>query len=570
MAIADQPKVFGLALAESLRRIRRGLLGGRHGIIRFTGPVPERLVLAPRDLHTADPTVAQDIYAGIFNFAGRRIESTGANPFQIRPPNEAWLRELNSFCWLRHLDVSGDAVSATNAQALVKDWIVQHRNLASDPAWEVETAARRLIAWLSHSILIVQNADLADYRRFLRSIGQHVRFLRKTAAQTTDGMPRLLARIALAYASCCVSGKKITQQTDWRHLDYELRRQILPDGGHISRNPGVLPDILALLLPLREALARLGHAPSHEFISAIDRAASGLRFFRMGDGSIARFNHVSVTAHDLVATVLRYDNSLGKCPGDAAYSRFQRLTAGNTLVLMDTGKPPKNEMSAQAHAGCLSFEMSCGEAPVIVNCGIPPIFNRKAILAGRSSAAHSTLVLNDSSSCQFNVESIFSRYLENRIINGPGKVPYERSEDNGTVSVKASHDGYLRRFGAIHERVLALSADGNSLMGIDRVSRPDGKSLIKAGKDAVAIRFHLHPSVSAARDVNGRSVHLACSRGENWLFECIDAEPVLEESVFFAVASGSRRTAQIVLYAQASKTPEIRWIFSRRNTDNGE
>ena len=40
-----------------------------------------------------------------------------------------------------------------------------------------------------------------------------------------------------------------------RRLVDELERQILPDGGHISRNPGALIELLLDLLPLRQAFA---------------------------------------------------------------------------------------------------------------------------------------------------------------------------------------------------------------------------------------------------------------------------------------------------------------------------
>ena len=35
-----------------------------------------------------------------------------------------------------------------------------------------------------------------------------------------------------------------------------MQRQILPDGGHISRNPGALVDLLSDLLPLADLSAR--------------------------------------------------------------------------------------------------------------------------------------------------------------------------------------------------------------------------------------------------------------------------------------------------------------------------
>ncbi|MGI9399707.1 MAG: heparinase II/III family protein [Rhizobiaceae bacterium] len=569
MALADSHKLMGFAIAESWRGLRRKLVGGRPGAVRISGPSPERLILAPPDLHTADPTVAQDIYSGVFNFTGRSVFARGSNPFTLDPPSEAWARELNSFTWLRHLGAAGDAVSATNAQFLARDWINAHRNPAGDPAWDVNITAQRLLSWLSHSVLIVRNAELDDYRRFLKSIGQHVRFLRSSASSAADGMPRLTVRIALAYASICVEGKKFSIRSAARDLDAELARQILPDGGHISRCPGVLPEILALLLPLRESMLRAGKEPSHESLSSIDRISAALRFFRLGDGSIARFNGTSATSNDLVATVLRYDQSMGEAPSSAAYSGFQRLVQDDTTIILEAGKAPRGDLSANMHAGCLSFEMGSAGAPIVMNCGIPPFYNIDAIRAGRSTAAHSTLILNDTSSCRFNIDSMLGRYFGERIISGPSRVPCERKETGNTVSVTASHDGYLARFGAIHERMLVLANDGRSFMGVDRVAATDGRMIKNANKQNVAIRFHLHPSVSASKHPDGRTILLSCARGQTWRFVCADATPDIEESVLFAVPGGSRRTSQIVLKMPATNAQEIRWLFERQENQPG-
>ena len=46
-----------------------------------------------------------------------------------------------------------------------------------------------------------------------------------------------------------------------KQLVAELERQILPDGGHISRNPGALIELLLDLLPLRQAFAARNIAP---------------------------------------------------------------------------------------------------------------------------------------------------------------------------------------------------------------------------------------------------------------------------------------------------------------------
>ena len=74
-----------------------------------------------------------------------------------------------------------------------------------------------------------------------------------------------------------------------KQLVAEIERQILPDGGHISRNPGALIELLLDLLPLRQAFAARNIAPPPQLNNAIDRMMPMLRFFRHGDGNFRAF-----------------------------------------------------------------------------------------------------------------------------------------------------------------------------------------------------------------------------------------------------------------------------------------
>ena len=76
----------------------------------------------------------------------------------------------------------------------------------------------------------------------------------------------------------------------------ELRTQILPDGGHVSRNPGALIELLADLLPLRQLFTARNLQPPQAINNAIDRMMPMLRFFRHGDGNFAQFNGMGPTA----------------------------------------------------------------------------------------------------------------------------------------------------------------------------------------------------------------------------------------------------------------------------------
>jgi len=48
--------------------------------------------------------------------------------------------------------------------------------------------------------LILQDADHAFYRAFLKSLTRQVRYLRRAMGETRDGYPRLLATVALTFA----------------------------------------------------------------------------------------------------------------------------------------------------------------------------------------------------------------------------------------------------------------------------------------------------------------------------------------------------------------------------------
>src|SRR6202020_1444092 len=139
-------------------------------------------------------------------------------------------------------------------------------------------------------------------------------------------------------------------------LKNEIERQILPDGGHVSRDPGAIIEILLELLPLRQAFSSRNIAPPQAVSNAIDRMMPMLRFFRHSEGTFAHFNGMGATPADLLSTLLAYDETRGTPFSNAPYSAYQRLEADGAVLIMDTGRAPPLEMSLEPHAGCVSVE----------------------------------------------------------------------------------------------------------------------------------------------------------------------------------------------------------------------
>lgn len=558
IALGDRVRIGTILAGHQFRSMLTGAYSRPFYRWRLSGGAPDRLTVAPHDLRTADPTIAEDFYSGRYALAGSVVDVGGDSPFTVPPPSPDWQRALHGFSWLRHMRAADTELTRLHSRALIADWIGEYGSW-DENAWPAEVTARRLISWLSHSPLVLRGADQAFYRRFMRSLARHTRYLARTAEDAPDGVPRLTCVIALCYAGLCMTGRQRLLRQSARWLDTELVRQVLPDGGHISRNPDAIVRLLLDLLPLRQTFAARDMPPSSALMSAIDRMMPMLRFFRHGDGALAHFNGMGPTYPDLLATLLAYDETRGAPVLNASYSGYQRLEAGNTLVIMDTGGPPPPLLSRDAHAGCLSFEMSFGLDRIIVNCGVTAYANAAWRTVSRSTAAHSTATLDDTSSCRFAAGPMVLRRLGPIVVAGPRNVTVER-RDEEVIGLAASHDGYRSDFGIIHERRMALAPDGERIDGEDVFSTVAANA---TANPAYAVRFHLHPSVRASRTRDHNRVILAPARGEPWEFYAGGADISVEESVYLGGLDGPRRTDQIVVHGRTRHSPRVTWRLQK-------
>ncbi|RUU65852.1 heparinase, partial [Mesorhizobium sp. M7A.T.Ca.TU.009.01.1.2] len=152
--------------------------------------------------------------------------------------------------------------------------------------------------------------------------------------------------------------------------------------------------------------------------------------------------------------------------------------------------------------------------------------------------------------------------LGSPLIGGPQHVQCKRTDQKGIQGFIARHDGYVPRFGFLHERELKLSSNGNVLAGRDRFQRPGNAAIRNNGRDFVTVRFHVHPDVNLLQDEHDRLV-LAADQADTWVFTAAEVVPEVEESIYFAGLGGPRRSRQIVLAFKASEIAEVHWQLTR-------
>jgi uncharacterized heparinase superfamily protein len=554
---------FGSAVATRGRRaLAIQLFSNPMWRATLGGPVPDRVLHSPRNLHRRSVRVGVQMLNGRWRLPGGVVECHGLTPFDVKPPNEAWAEALHGFSWLAHLEAAGSDAARELARETVAAWL---RTCSGyhPVGWRSHVLARRLVNWLSHARFLLTGADPVLRSHVLWALGRQARHLTRTAASAPEGAPRLSAAFGLTMSGLCLPDGDKRLAAGSYALCQELERQIFPDGAHGSRNPETLAEIYADLAALIGAYKARDIAPPAQIRRALDRMAPALRFFQHGDGKLALFNGGTEGAQGWIAHLLAEDDAQGAPLAHASNVGFHRMTGGAAVLIADAGIPASSAWASGAHAGTLSFEFSHGTDRLVVNCGAPVHREGEWRTATRATAAHSVVTVADASSSHIVAKGLAHAVIGAQLIPGPKSVQSRRVHDPAGQTLVMAHDGYAAAYGVKHQRSLFLSADGATVKGEDRLSalqRPQGAAPVP-----FTVRFHLHPSVKASLSADAMSVVMQTGSGEFWRLRAGGPHLALTESVYCGDGEEVRRTVQIVACAMVHSggTQAFQWELAR-------
>jgi len=512
--------------------------------LTLTTRVSTALFVSPPDPWPGNAEAGRAIVHGSFTLAGRTLRY----PAPLWEPLGAGRRfsaALNGFSWLRDLRAAGGDGPRRAARELVTLWL--DANETWNPlSWDPVVTGERLANWLGQYDFYAASADIDFRHRLLGHMARQARHLARVLPAGLGASDALTAIKGLVLAGVCLPAGEAWLARGLALLRRELPRQILADGGHVERSPARQMQVLRDLIDLRAALHAGEMAVPPDLQAAIEQMTPMLRLFQHGDGALALFNGSNESEGWLVDMVLQRADGRGRTILNAPDSGFQRLHAGRSLVIVDTGAPPPPGADRDAHAGTLSFEMSVGRERLIVNCGA---FTGDGPWrqAQRTTAAHSTLVLDDRNSSEI--------LRDGGLARRPRMVTCRRHEAEGDILLDLSHDGY-EALGALHHRQLYLSANGEDLRGEDRLEGP--------ATGDFALRFHLHPEVQASLSQSGETALLRLAKAGGWRLRARGAELRLEESIYLGQDSVLRRSQQIVLSGSCRPGQTvIKWALQR-------
>ena len=528
--------------------------------LRLRGRFPLQLLGVPDDPIPGDPMAGKALRAGHFLFRGLKLPTARMDFAALNVP-AAFTDYIHSFAWLRDLAAAGERPDiATIAEALQRRWLDAHDDVIAEPAWRPDIAGWRILYWMAYAPLLLSTDDHIHRSRALNGIARMARHLDRTADTVRPGVPQLVAWAGVVAAGLVLPGGEPRKAYGEAGLRRALLGCFYADGGTISRAPAQQADAIAVLSMLTRVYQLRRLEPPTWIGETLAVAVPALTALTHGDGGLGSWQGSAATTAETVQSVVAASGVRARPLRQARDWGYQRLVAGRALLQVDAAPPPIARATDAGCASTLAIEFSDGPQRIIVNCGGAALAGAlipTALAAGlRTTAAHSTLTLADLNSTAILPDGTLGK--------GVTQVEIDRREvahEQGSATrLELSHDGYVKRRGIVHRRLLILANSGRELRGEDMLV-PEGR---RRKNDAMpfAIRFHLGPEIEPSMTADGQSALLRLAGGALWQLRCAGARMAIEDSLWVDGDGRPNPTYQIELTGTApSGGASIGWLL---------
>ena len=489
-----------------------------------------------------------------FNKRKIRIENFSLNSlWETSSKNILEFENLHNFLWLASLDIK---TTKSTTQAIIENWIDGNFNF-NEETWRLDILSKRLISWISNSNITLDESDIRYKEKFFASIMKQNNHLSKNVGSLDDGESKLICCSTLVLVGLSFKNQNEMYEQGLSMLQKVVKNFFYETGFPKSRNPDELTVCLKYLILIKEWIKESQNQIPDYLEEIIFNCGKSFNFLSKNLTSLPLFNGSSEVQNEEFKKYLKYlnynftDISKEKC----GYVLFKDK---KIVFIMDAGDASEIKYSSKYQSGCLSFEITSNNEKIVCNSGFAAN-KSKLILASKSSAAHSTLYLNNHSSCSFKKRNPSSIYLQNQITEGLKIVEKKIVNDNNFNSITASHNGYQKRYGYIHERSVKLIKKEKVFHGMDNLIKTK-----KAKNVPYGIRFHIYPGIKIIKTKNSRSVLLSLKNGEGWRFNCQNMEILIEEGIYLGNKNEIINNENIFISGMTNgENKNIDWSFEK-------
>ncbi len=504
--------------------------------------IDEKIQSNPESLWSGNKANGIKIIDGFLNYQKESV-FIDENLWKKNHGSQSWNSYVNSFMWIPDVRAVGTNQARLFLRKKIIDWI-DHIDYSNPLIWNHDVLAKRIFYLLTNLSFFFETANENFQKKFAKNINKQCVVLHRRSKNQNKNIFTIKS---LLLSSFCFENLKKNYPSIIHQLKIIIQKEILNDGMHYLRSPSEHFFFLCSLLDIKNFLGNLKKEIPIEVNNKIHEMSTVLKFFRIGDGHLSIFNKYDFVVINKINNVLKKSNNKLRLPKVSECSGFLRVSKNKLIFIMDCGKPTPEK----THAGSLSFELSYLSEKIVVNCGSPFVNNKNWNDAMRSTAAHSTLNINEINSSDI----FFNKDTTTRIAD----VKSEKYEENDNIWINSSHSGYKEIFGLVHKRLIHLDLNNNIIRGEDSFDY-EAKFIEKKNYNFF-LRFHIHPSIELNATTSKKKVVLKLKNNAGWEFICSEPKIEVEDGIYLGENKIVQPNQHILIRDRISKNKKIKWLF---------
>jgi len=455
-------------------------------------------------------------------------------------------KNLHSFFWLFSLDLKS---SKKITQSVLLNWIEDNINY-NKSNWEINILSKRIIAWISNSKLTYEDSEEVYKNKFNLIIQKQINHLMNEIKKTKWVDDKMISCAAIILTGLSLNEKEKYLNFGLSILEkiinFSFDNQSFPKSRSIRQLIFYLKHFVLIREWLKESQSEI---PEYldEIIFYLGKSYSILC---QGNNNAILFNGNHETDNK---DFDRYLNNHGyKFKSNSSETGGYIVLKNKKIsLIMDAGPSPEKKFSKNYQCGALSFEIISNKKKLICNSGYFQKTKHKLNDISKSSANHTTLIIDNHSSCKINKSKM---EIENSLKILNKKFVMEKNYWN----ISASHDGYSKRYGVIHERQIEFFPENNKFIGQDKLIK---KKNFKSSN--FEIRFHLEPNTKVMKTQDGKSI-LIDIENEGWKFSAQGYTIDLETGLYFGKKSSFIENQNLFISGITQKEDQfIKWEFEK-------
>ena len=472
------------------------------------------------------------------------LESIWQNNIKIKD-----YEKLNNFFWFFSLDLKS---SKKTVQSLIVNWI-DNNNRYNDKSWNFDLTSKRIISWLSNHQLTYEDGD-KEYRiKFNHCIQKQANHLLSEIRNSNDFENKMVGCAAIILTGLAYQNNKNYLDNGLNILKKIIKSSINNQGFPNSRNINQLIFYLKYFIVIREWFKESQNTVPEYIDETIYYLGLSYAFIWQNINHDILFNGNYISNNNEFDQYLKrfgytFKNENKEVAGYAI------LKNKKIILAMDIGPSPIISQSNNYQSGALSFEIISSGKKLISNSGYFANKRNKLNKLSKSTALQSTLIIEDYSSCSFKKREISGYVIDQglKIINK--NVIFE---DN-YWKISASHDGYLKKFGSIHNREIEFYPEQTKFIGTDKIIRNNKDKNVKFD-----IRFHLDPGSKVMKTQDNKSILIELE-DEGWKFSCDKFDISIDNGLYFGNKNSYKENHNIFISGITHETEEIiRWEITK-------